>query len=85
MFIHSTRHRLAPYARDTLFGTRHGSRSGSEHRERVETGPPPPYFLPAGFSFLSAALPAGALPAAGAAFFCRGAPHHTIRGSVYAA
>lgn len=41
--------------------------------ENVLKNPPTSSLLLAGFSFLSAALPAGALPAAGAAFFCRGA------------
>ena len=79
--IHSRRHMCLPYARDTLGGSRHDSRNGSESENVLKHGDLL-YFLP-GLAFVpSAALPAAALPAgAPAAFFCRSASPAT-RGSV---
>jgi hypothetical protein len=50
-FIHSRRHMCLPYARDTLGGSRHDSRNGSESVENVLKHGDLLYFLP-GLAFV---------------------------------
>ena len=52
-FIHSRRHMCLPYARDTLGGSRHDSRNGSESVENVLKHGDLLYFLP-GLAFVEA-------------------------------